>query len=149
MSYKVTGPNIGSISKNGAGLDNVWRIRGIYLIFFYVIDFTSKLYDQKESLDLVKRIKYTTIIFILYILLFTKMNQIFTFFVFILLLLLIVFNYIINHLKNIKEKNSTYQDKKKELLIHQINYGLCLGIIIFMIIGTLINYVQKKSNTKK
>lgn len=115
----------------------------LYFIFFYVIDFSSKIYDQKQSLDLIHRIKYTTIIYILYILFFTQMNQIFTLIVFILLIILIIFNYIINHLSDLEKqkKNSTYKDKKKKLFIYRINYGLCLSIISVMIIGRMINYL--------
>lgn len=120
----------------------------LYFIFFYVIDFSSKIYDQKQSLDLLHRVKYTTIIYTLYILLFTQMNQIFTSIVFIFLIILIIFNYIMNHLNDLEnqKKNITYKNKKRKLLIHQINYGLCLIIITLMVVGALINYVQKKFN---
>lgn len=119
----------------------------LYFIFFYVIDFSSKIYDQKQNLDLLHRVKYTTIIYILYILFFTQMNQIFTLIVFILLLILIIFNYIISHLRDLEKqkKNSTYKDKKRKLFIHRINYVLCLMIIILMFIGAIINYVENRS----
>lgn len=115
----------------------------LYFIFFYVIDFSSKIYDQQQSLDLIDRVKYTTIIYILYILFFTQMNLIFTSIVFILLIILIIFNYIVNHLKDSKKqkKNLIYVNKKTELLVHQINYGLCLAIISVMIIGKMIKYL--------
>ena len=81
----------------------------LYFIFFYVIDFSSKIYDQKQSLDLLHRVKYTTIIYTLYILLFTQMNQIFTSIVFIFLIILIIFNYIMNHLNDLENQKKKYK----------------------------------------